>query len=249
MHPSLLSLAHRPWPQPRQPWIIAQNWRDLLFAHWAVPAQALRRLLPATLELDLFNQQAWIGIVPFVMTNVRLRGTPAIPSFSTFPELNVRTYVTANGKPGVWFFSLDAANRIAVELARLSFHLPYFHGRMQAKSGSAGIIYSSRRTDRRGGDEQLEVTYGASGPSFEAKHGTLEYFLTERYCLYAQRSDGELLRGEIHHPPWKLQHAQASFALNTMTKNLAIDTATSPSILHFSKLQQMIGWPPSKLRV
>ncbi len=223
---------------------MAQKWHDLLFVHWAVPSDAVRRLVPAKLELDTFDGQAWIGIVPFTMSGVRLRGTPPVPGFSAFPELNVRTYVTAEGKPGVWFFSLDAASVLAVEVARLWFHLPYFHARMNSRAKSEGIEYFSRRDDRRGGSEQLQASYSGKGAWFEAKRGTLEYFLTERYCLYAQRPDGELLRAEIHHAPWKLQEAQASFDVNTMTENLGIQTQGPPATLHFSKLQEMIAWAP-----
>ena len=249
MHPSLRAVAHRPWPLPKGPWIMAQNWHDLLFAHWRVPAAALRNLIPQKLALDLYDGAAWIGIVPFRMSGVRLRGTPALPWVSEFPELNVRTYVTAEGKPGVWFFSLDAANQVAVELARLWFHLPYFHARMDSRLISDGIVYSSRRDDRRGGSGQLHATYSAEGPSFKAERGTLEYFLTERYCLYAQRRNGELLRGEIHHAPWKLQPARASFDANTMTETLGIQLASPAATLHFSKLQGMIAWAPQTVAV
>jgi len=228
---------------------MAQNWHDLLFAHWPVPAEGIRRLLPARLELDLCDGRAWIGIVPFTMSGVRLRGAPALPWFSAFPELNVRTYVSAAGKPGVWFFSLDAANPVAVEMARCWFHLRYFRAGMNSKAGSGGIVYSSRRSDRRGGSETLEVIYGARGRYFEAERGTLEHFLTERYCLYAQKPSGELLRGEIHHAPWKLQEAHASFAANTMLENLRISTSHSPTLLHFSKLQEMIAWAPTEVQI
>jgi len=247
MHTSLRSLAHRPWALPTGQWVMAQKWHDLLFAHWAVAPEVMRELVPAKLELDMFNGQAWIGIVPFTMSGVRLRGTPALPWLSTFPELNVRTYVAAGAKPGVWFFSLDAANPLAVEIARQWFHLPYFKARMSARAKADGIEYSSRRDDRRGASEQLQASYCGKGSWFEAKPGTLEYFLTERYCLYAQQTSGELLRGEIHHASWKLQEAQASFAVNTMTKHLDIQTSGPPATLHFSKLQEMVAWAPQKV--
>jgi hypothetical protein len=228
---------------------MAQKWRDLLFAHWAVAPEVMRgrRLIPAKLELDTFQGHAWIGIVPFTMSGVRMRGTPALPWFSTFSELNVRTYVTAGEKPGVWFFSLDAANVVAVEIARRWFHLPYFHARMNSRATSQGTEYFSRRDDRRGGSEALQATYSAAGPCFAAVPGTLEYFLTERYCLYAQRRGGELLRGEIHHAPWKLQGACASFDVNTMTEKLGIPILGPPATLHFSKLQEMVAWAPQEI--
>lgn len=228
---------------------MAQRWHDLLFAHWAVAPEVLRKLVPAKLGLDTFEGQAWMGVVPFTMSGVRLRGTPTLPWLSMFPELNVRTYVTAEGRPGVWFFSLDAANLLAVELARLWFHLPYFKAQMSATAKSEEIGYFSRRDDRRGGSQQLQVSYSGKGPCFEAKRGTLEYFLTERYCLYAQKPSGELLRGEIHHAPWKLQDARASFGVNTMTENLGIQTSGPPARLQFSKLQEMIAWAPQRVDV
>ena len=226
---------------------MAQNWHDLLFAHWTVAPELIRKLVPAKLEIDTFQGQAWIGVVPFTMSGVRLRRTPALPWLSTFPELNVRTYVTAGGKPGVWFFSLDAASVVAVEIARGWFCLPYFHARMNSRGRSEGIEYFSRREDRRGGSERLQASYSGKGPWFEAKRGTLEYFLTERYCLYAQRRRGELLRGEIHHAPWKLQEARASFNVNTMTESLGIQLSTKAYGLHFAKLQEMIAWAPQSV--
>src|SRR5882757_5465385 len=114
---------HRPWPLPRGPWIMAQVWHNLLFAHWTVPVATLRPLVPQQLEIDTFREKAWLGVVPFRMSGVRLRGTPAVPGLSCFPELNVRTYVIRDGMPGVWFFSLDAANLLVVWAARAMFHL------------------------------------------------------------------------------------------------------------------------------
>jgi uncharacterized protein YqjF (DUF2071 family) len=247
MHPALKFVEHRPWTLPKGPWIMAQNWHDLLFAHWEVPVEKMREQVPRGLEIDTFRGQAWIGVVPFRMSGVRLRGTPAVPGLSAFPELNVRTYVTAGGKPGVWFFSLDAANRIAVEAARAWFHLPYFSARMTSEAGGDEIRYVSKRTDRRGHGESLHVKYGACGNCGNAKSGTLEHFLTERYCLYAERLDGTLLRGEIHHGPWTLQTARAEFGENTMTTALGLELSGEP-VLHFSKLQAVVVWPPRTVR-
>jgi len=247
MHPSLKSVEHRLWALPAGPWVMAQNWEDLLFAHWPVPADKLRALVPRELELDMFEERAWIGVVPFRMSGVRLRGTPAVLGLSAFPELNVRTYVTAGGKPGVWFFSLDAANRIAVAVARAWFQLPYFYAHMKSESNQGEITYSSGRIDRRGRGERFSAKYGAVGKCFHARVGTLEYFLTERYCLYAQRGDGAILRGEIHHLPWELQEARAEIGENTMAERLSVALAGEP-LLHFSELQEVIVWPPQVVR-
>lgn len=241
MHPSLKFVSHRPWPLPGGPCIMAQNWHDLLFAHWEVPVEKMRDLVPRQLEVDTFEGRAWIGIVPFTMTGVRLRGTPALPWLSAFPELNVRTYVTADGKPGVWFFSLDAARRAAVEVARLTFHLPYFYARMRAYEKNGEMHYDSERADRRRSGEELKARYGPAGERFQARLGTLEHFLAERYCLYAQRKDGKILRGEIHHAPWQLQPARAEITKNVMTKALGVNLRGRP-LLHFAKLQEVIVW-------
>ena len=223
---------------------MAQNWHDLLFAHWPVPGDVLREAIPRELELDCFAGRSWIGIVPFRMAGVRLRATPTVPWLSAFPELNVRTYVKAGGKPGVWFFSLDAANRVAVEVARAWFHLPYFVARMECREHAGEIAYGSVRTDGRGKGERFQARYTSIGESFRAREGTLEHFLTERYCLYAQRNDGVIIRGEIHHAPWELRCARARIAENTMAERLGLGLEEQPALLHFSEVQEVIVWRP-----
>src|SRR6266568_4326072 len=141
----LKQIAHRPWPLPVGPWVMAQRWHDLLFAHWPVPAAELQHHIPTPLTIDTFNGQAWLAVVPFRMSGVRLRGTPAVPWLSAFPELNVRTYVKCEGRPGVWFFSLDAGNPLAVAIARAWFHLPYFRARMRCSNRDGWIEYDSQR--------------------------------------------------------------------------------------------------------
>src|ERR1700687_1753738 len=126
-----LSDPYRPYPPPTSPYVMHQEWHDLLFMHWRVPYDALRQIVPQTLPLDTFDGDAWIAVVPFEMRNVRWRFLPAVPRLSFFPELNVRTYVTLNQRPGVYFFSLDAANPLAVEIARTLFHLPYQNATME----------------------------------------------------------------------------------------------------------------------
>jgi uncharacterized protein len=255
MHRALTEVTHRPWPLPPGPWIMSQTWHDLLFAHWRIDPARLRSLIPAPLDLDTFQNDAWIGVVPFRMSGVRLRATPAIPTLSAFPELNVRTYVTYGGKPGVWFFSLDAANAIAVTIARAWFHLPYFNAKMRCESRSGSIEYISERTHRGAARAKLHARYRPSGEVFRAKPGTLEHFLTERYCLYAADAKGHLTRGEIQHAPWPLQEAQAEFRENTMIE-AALECGTPvplltgdprhriEPLLHFSARQDVVVWHP-----
>src|SRR6266566_2241106 len=145
----VLSAFHRPWPLPSGPWVMAQTWHDLLFAHWPVETGALRRLVPLELSLDTFEGRCWVGIAPFHMSHIHAHGLPPLPGLSRFPELNVRTYVTLNGKPGVYFFSLDAANRAAVWAARRFYCLPYFHARMSVVARESWMTYEARRYDQQ----------------------------------------------------------------------------------------------------
>jgi len=206
----------------------------------------LRPLLPRQLQIDTFEGQAWLGVVPFRMTGVRLRGTPVLPGLSAFPELNVRTYVTCGGKPGVWFFSLDAGNSLAVAIARAWFHLPYFRARMSCAKRDGWIHYQSERMHRGAPSGLLAGGYHPVGEIFSARRGTLEYFLTERYCLYAADRRGRIIRGEIHHPPWPLQEAEAEFTGNTMAEALGIALISRP-LLHFARRQDVLVWPPQRV--
>ena len=243
----LQQTAHRPWLLPSKPWIMAQSWHELLFAHWAVPVEMIRPHVPARLSIDSFDGRAWLGIVPFYMTGVRMRFTPALPWFSAFPELNVRTYVSFAGKPGVWFFSLDAANPVAVIAARAWFGLPYFHARMECAEKNGCVTYRSDRTHHSAPAAVLKATYRPQGNIFKARAGSLEYFLTERYCLYSAKSGGRIYRGEIHHPPWPLQMAEADLAQNSMAEASRITLPSQRPLLHFAKHQDMVAWAPERV--
>jgi uncharacterized protein YqjF (DUF2071 family) len=239
--------AHRPWPMPTSPWIMTQTWHDLLFAHWPVSAGSLRDKIPAGFELDLFEGQAWVAVVPFTMTNVAPRGVPALPWVSAFPELNVRTYVRVGGKPGVYFFSLDAGNPLAVGVARTLAHLPYYSAAMQADSADepAWIGYSSRRTAASAPPAEFVGRYRPIGAPREPVAGTLEHFLTERYCLFTVDRSAHAIRLDIHHPPWPLQDAEAELTVNTMAEASGILLPAVAPLLHFSKRQDMVAWAPT----
>jgi len=238
-------VAHRPWPVPDGPWIMTQSWHDLLFAHWPVSADVLRNVVTPGLELDLFEGQAWVGIVPFHMTNVAPRGVPALPWVSAFPELNVRTYVRVGSKPGVYFFSLDAANPVAVGVARTIFHLPYYSATMEVATEAGSVRYASRRATSGGPRADFTASYRPTGPVYAATPGSLDYFLTERYCLYAVNDAFELRRLEIHHPPWPLQAADATIEVNTMAAAAGIRLPSMAPLLHFAKRQDMVAWAPA----
>jgi hypothetical protein len=220
---------------------MGQTWEDLMFAHWRVSATELERVVPPQLPLDTFQGSAWVGVTPFVVRALRLRGAPPVPYLSTFPEVNVRTYVTVAGRPGIHFLSLDAASRFAVSSARRLYRLPYFRAQMSARSGPGGVHYRSRRVSSDGPPAELDAVYGPSGPVFQAPRGTLEHFLTERYCLYTLGDDGRVLRGDIHHPPWPLQEATAEIRANTMAAGHGLSLEGDP-IVHFSARQDVVLW-------
>ena len=233
--------SHRSWPLPKLPWTMTQTWNDLLFAHYPIDIKVLREIVPKALPLDTYNGKGWIGVVPFHMTNIRLRGTPRVPSTDRFAELNVRTYVTINGKPGVFFFSLDAENLFAVKVAQTVYRLSYMHAEMDVSKGESFIDYKSKR--RQGVDARFECRYRPTSEIFYAERGSFEEWLTERYCLYTLSKKGDPLRCDILHPQWPLQQAEAEFQVNTMLSEQGIQVEDNLPILHFSKSIEVRMWP------
>jgi uncharacterized protein YqjF (DUF2071 family) len=284
-HSSFDHLAHRPWPLPAGRWAGRQSWRDLLFAHWPVPTAAVRRLMPEGLAVDEFEGSSWIGVVPFRMAGVMLRGLPDLPGISAFPELNVRVYVAAGGKPGVWFLSLDATNPLAVWGARTFLHLPYYRASIDitpkgegfdylcVRRGSAGMQRSRGAGEQTGGGQEengfpssIVGRWESPNPSpvsglsarfaahyrpvsavYAAAPGTLEHWLTERYCLYAQSTDKTLWRTEVHHQPWPLQRAEAELADNTISAAGGLPVSGPPALLHFARRIDVVVWRPERV--
>ncbi len=234
---------HRPWPLPSRPWSMTQTWNELLFAHWPVPPELLKPFLPDKLELDTYNNQAWIGVVPFTMDNIRLRGLPRIPYTSAFHELNVRTYVKVGNKAGVYFFSLDAAHRLAVEVARLIFHLPYQYAHIELiESKDQNIHYYNSRQDRRANPAKFLADYHPISTPYYAEKGSLVHWLTERYCLYTMNRSGIVKRGDIHHEQWLLQDAAAQISTNTMITATGIHQHMGEPLLHYAKRIEVLIW-------
>ena len=215
---------------------MGQTWDDLLFAHWRVDAARLRDLVPDGLEVEQYDGSAWLGVVPFELNGLRPRGMYALPFVSSFRELNVRTCVTRDDKPGIWFLSLDASSQIAVQAARRLYKLPYFHAQISLEQRGGKIVYECVRNERRAFSGSYRRVTGPVAP----EPGSLEHFLTERYCLYAE-DRGSLYRAEIHHRPWPLEEAEAEIDLNTMPPD-ELQLRDDP-ILHFSKRQDVVIWP------
>jgi len=235
---TLTEVEHRPWPVPERPWLMGQTWYHLLFAHWPVEPSAIDRLLPPPLRAHRRDGSAWLGITPFAVAALRVHGTAPLPWVSWFPELNVRTYVEVAGKPGIYFFSLDAARRAAVAAARRGYRLPYFRARMRIEQIGAEIRYHSERVDRSGPPAAFRARYGPTGPRTDDALGR---WLAERYCLYVVDERHRVLRGEIHHPPWPLQPAQAELERNEMAAPLGVELRGEP-LLHYSARQDTLIW-------
>lgn len=237
-------IDHRPWPMPESPWVMAQSWCDLLFAHWPVSRESLAGVIPDSLEIDSFEDQCWISVVPFTMVDVHPRRLPNVPGISTFPELNVRTYVRHGSKPGVFFFSLDAASMTAVAGGRLWYQLPYFLARMSTRRVDGWVNYRSERIVRAGPRARFEGRYRPDGPVYRAAPGTLEHWLTERYCLYSAGRNGRLMRAEVHHAPWPLQPVVLELHANSMVEPTGLQLADVEPLIQFVKRLDVVVWQP-----
>jgi uncharacterized protein YqjF (DUF2071 family) len=227
---------HRPWPVPKRPWILAGTCRNQLFAHWRVSAAALREHLPEEVAVDEHDGSAWLGVTPFAVDGLRVRGLLPVPVASSFLELNVRTYVTYGDRPGIWFLSLDASSRLAVEAARGLYRLPFFRATITMQRRAARVVYDCARDDGRA----FSGSYRPVGEPRAAEPGSLEHFLTERYCLYTEHR-GRLCRADIHHRPWPLQRADAEIELNTLPPDW-LRLEDKPLFL-CSASQDVLLWP------
>lgn len=222
-------------------------WENLLFEHWPVPAELLRPLVPAGLELETHDGSAWLGVVPFEMRGVRMRGTPALPWLGAFPELNVRTYVRHGDRPGVWFFSLDADQPLAVAVARRLWHLGYVWAQMSCRRDDGWVVYRCRRREAAPGAAVWRGRYRGTGTPVASPVGSLPHFLTARYCLYAADGRGRLYRGEIDHAPWPLQEAAAEVEIDTMTLPLGFPLPATEPLRWFSQRLEVVAWPVERL--
>jgi uncharacterized protein len=232
-----ISIRQRPTGFP----IMHQKWGKLLFMHWPIHEKLLRPLIPEALEIDTFDASAWIGVIPFTMWGIRASFLPPIPGTSAFHELNVRTYVSLKGVEGVWFFSLDAANRLAVWAARKFYSLPYFNAVMDLDQNDNEIQYSSTRNDRRAAPAHLQTSWAIGDPLPQSLPSSLEFFLTERYCLYSEHR-GKIYRARIHHQPWPLRKAQLNSLDSSMIESHGLPTPKGHPVLHYCEELKVDIW-------
>ncbi len=245
--------SQSPRPLPSGRWVMTQRWNDLLFAHWPIPPAALAHLIPEGLHVDTFHGSAWLGVVPFWMDRIKIHGLPPVPFTRGFPELNLRTYVRdqQTGTPGVYFLSLDASNLLAVGFARALYSLPYYWAEMhmQQRSEREFSIYSRRRWTRT--PVFFKARYRGLGPTrrlVESRPGSLEYFLTERYCLFSRGRNGYAMRANIHHIPWPLEEAEAEIEQNDLASAFGIRLPDQDPVLHYSRRLAVYVWQLERLQ-
>ncbi len=238
-----LALRERPEGTP----LMHQSWGKLLFMHWRIEPALLRPLIPDPLEIDTFDGSAWIAVVPFTMWDIRALPPylPAVPGFSAAHELNVRTYVHLDKEPGVWFLSLDCNSAAAVWAARTLYHLPYFNADIELLQDEERIDYSSSRTDDPPAEFSAVWSIGDKMPF--SHPGSLEFFLTERYCLYSARDDSSIYQARIHHQPWPLREATLHRYNSTMIESHDLPTPKREPLLHYAEELSVDVWPIEKV--
>ena len=241
--------AHRPWPLPRRPWMLAMRWSELAFLHWPIRPAAIAARLPPSLVVDTWDGWAWLAVVPFVMQGVRWRGLPPLPGARDFPELNLRTYVrTRDGaRAGVWFFSLDCASALAVRGARAGFGLPYFDARMSVAREGDAVAYASRRVHRGAPAAAFAARYRPTGPAAAPTPGTFAHWLVERYALFARPPLRALALGEVHHAPWPLQPAECEVRVDTLAHAAGLAPDRRPPVVHYAATLAVRAWLPRAL--
>jgi uncharacterized protein YqjF (DUF2071 family) len=246
-----MTVDHRPWPRPNGAWALAQEWHHVLFLHGSADPETLRSLIPAPLQIEMRDGRAWVTVLPFSMRRLRLRGLPALPWLSSFPQLNVRTYVTLGGRPGVFLLRVAAGSLLAVTLARRLFHLPYEGARLMLRDEGERFIFTCRpRAGMRSkvGDRPLSfaVRYWPKGPAFDPAPGSLAHWLSERFCYYAPGRDGRIDRGEIDHAPWSLQSARVEILESGWPGQVGIRDLGEPLLAYYSRRQKAFAWLPER---
>jgi len=234
-----------PLPQlpPARPWLWSQRWLNPLFAHWQVPAAALRPHVPAGLELDTWQGTAWVTVVAFRLARVRRRWFPPLGPVSNFPELNLRTYVVYRGEPAIYFLSIHAGKRLVVRLARRVTPLPYAHAHMTWSERDGTWRFESRCQAAAGNGHAFAATFAPHSSRRCSRPGSLDAWLLERYTLYADDGRATLFRTEVRHAAWEVQDVAATIAVNTLGTPFGLDLSGPPAAAHFSPGVRALVWP------
>jgi hypothetical protein len=230
---------------------MAQEWHHVLFLHWRADPEALRSLIPAPLDIERRDGSAWVTALPFAMRRLRPRGLPALPWFSSFPQLNLRTYVTLGGRPGVFLLRVALSSRLAATIGRTIFHLPCVRARLTLRKEGESWLFSCRRRPGRLAGEcerplSLSVRYRPEGIPFRPAPGTLEHWFSERFCYYSVGRDGGIDRGEIDHPPWLLQTARVEAVEGSWPELIGTGDDGAPAHAYYSRRQKAFAWRPER---
>lgn len=241
-------MSHRPRPLPSGRWAVSQRWNDLLFAHWPIPAASIAASLPEGLLVDTFQGSAWLGVVPFWLDRLKVRGLPRLPVFRNLPDLNLRTYVREErtGARGVFCFSMDAGSLLAVAAARTLYHLPYYWAdmRLERRSSREFSFYSRRRL--ASGTIIFQARYRGLGPTYRQmanRSGSIVNFFTERDCLFARNRDGQPIRANIHQVAGPLEDAEAVIDQNSLAESIGVELPSREPVLHYSRRLAVYVWP------
>ncbi|HWO97815.1 MAG TPA: DUF2071 domain-containing protein [Bacillus sp. (in: firmicutes)] len=245
----LKDVNHRPWPLPSKRWIMRQTWSNLLFLHWPIPPETLRPYIPPSLQIDTFDRSAWLGIVVFVMDGIYPRGLSTVSVTPKFPEINVRTYVHCNGKPGVYFMSLDVADRASLTIAKRWFRLPYHSAQMSFQKEGQTFHCQSIRKGKTKAPIRFDGKYTPLSEAYFPEKESLDHWLTERYCLYSTDHRANIYCGEIHHRPWPLQKAATDICINTLFSPFNFNLDGINPISHFSIGVDTLIWNIQKVRL
>ncbi len=231
---------HLPFPMPKRSHSLIQEWRNLSFLHWEVEPEKLKQYIPEDVEIDYFNGKSYVGVIPFLMKNVRPRYLPSVPGISTFPEFNIRTYVKKNGKAGVLFLTLDAQSRVTCTYAPRAYGLPYNYAKCKLKIKEDFFEWESRRTKE---GFELKGTCVAISEEMQAEPNTIENFLFERYSLYVKHKNTSKMAYTLH-DPWKFKEGKATLSVNTLTEsyNLGIKNPLIPDLVHMSNGVYVHTW-------
>ncbi len=223
-----------------------QTWEKLLFLHWPVSPSTLRPFIPKPLEIDTYGGEAWIGITPFTVSNLKLTGLPLIPGTHSFHELNVRTYVFLDGIPGVWFFTLEASKLIPTLAARTFFALNYRKANIRFRRGSDILSFKSERVDNETVDANFEAKWRPRGKLPSPAVDSLEFFLVERYCLFAAE-ENRIFSSQIYHSPWALRSAELLTFETTLFESLGLSAPSMLPLTHYADKQEVDIWAPQRI--
>ncbi|GGN87763.1 hypothetical protein GCM10009030_06750 [Haloarcula pellucida] len=213
--------------------LLRMDWRDVGFVHWPVDPETVAATLPDGVTVDTYDGRAWLGVVPFEMADIRPRGSPIGRSFG---ELNLRTYVTDGETPGVYFYNLDADDRLSVGIARRFFELPYYRASMEIARRDDEVRFRSRRTDARAPSANFDATYGPAvgAEPHPPEPGSLEAFLVSRYRFYVADGDGRIYYADIDHDPWPLQDGTAELRRNDLFAANGFETPAVDPVVYYS---------------